>query len=722
MKLSKKEELLNTWLLHKQWLKAEELQEYLKHYLAQNYISLSFLEWLLQEKKLTIPQFENALQEDLHHVLLYCSSCEKSYLGKLQTLASCSRCKGALSLKTGAKPDSRLGTTLGACILTRKLGQGAMGKVYLAYHQRLEKWVALKLLPRSEVEEEGQERFFLEARTIGALEHPHLVNVLDVGESEECFYMVQPFIEGQSLQKLLDQHGSLQVEQILPLLEGICKGLEYAHHKGVIHRDIKPDNIMRTQDGEPKIVDFGLAKMRNTTKSLSPEGSILGTPHYMSPEQASGSNVDPRSDIYSLGIVLFQMLTGVLPYQSDSPMAILLKHVNDPPPQILDFLPNLDPRFAQIVSKCLAKKPEDRFQTCKEILDCLQRYSSGSWKELPLAPPSSISPQTRSLQILGLALLVILAIPLFLFYWLSPPFPSPLPSLSSDPEKPNKTPSSDPPSPPQPNRSNAEISSTIPLALEPPPETKVSNPKETKLFSLVESKEETEKKEQYRWSESAFVQKLRVLEGLIVVDPEKIPHIASFEDYEAQIQTLLQMLKPYFEQESTSEEKAQKALTTLKLLYQELSSPDFTLLIFCLQQGKEGKELAPETEKKFQRSFQLLDRSLALLEFCVESPLSSGYLLQKQGEKNIWKTRIQRGKSQTYLPFLPLAWFVGRIQKQGQVDIEYLGHFFCLSRLLKQEKSPEIQKIFLFLQRLQEIGTLDPFLIQELKGDFAFPE
>ncbi|MEK7484524.1 MAG: serine/threonine-protein kinase, partial [Planctomycetota bacterium] len=380
-----------------------------------------------------------------------CPGCQKVFFRKpnANSPMNCQKCSALLPLpKFEITLDERIGNRIGGCIIARKLGQGGMGSVYLAFHTRLGKWVAIKILPKQEEKETQhflgdyrdnyvaikslsqkeetnsyeQKRFLLEARAGSKLEHPNVIGVLDVGEENECYYMIQQYIEGESLRKRIVRQKRLTIREIIPILRGICAGLEYAHQNQIIHRDIKPDNIMLTPQNEVKIADFGLAKSLDKMSSLSVSGLILGTPHFMSPEQCEGKrSVDHRSDIYSLGATLFQMLTGEAPYVSraeeNSLMTILFRHVNDPIPNPLEFIPEIDPLFAQITMRCMAKKPEERFQSCQEILEYLDLYEkqqldSEHFPTVSLSPGSI--PKTpilrkyrRKLKIAGVTLLLL---------------------------------------------------------------------------------------------------------------------------------------------------------------------------------------------------------------------------------------------------------------------------------------------------------------------------
>jgi serine/threonine protein kinase len=395
-KILLKERFASHWLKQKKWLEPQVSENYFSQYLSKKAKgnSLVFFEWLFEEHALNETQFQEAIQEYTQTLEWHCPSCHKVYLGKKegeQPLA-CKNCSKTLNPPAkSSKKDPLLGSTLGACLISRKLGQGGMGSVYLAFHLRLQKWVALKILPHNPLQLENQvDRFLVEARSGSKLEHPNIVAVLDVGEEKNCYYMIQQYIEGQSLQSLLKQKKRLTLPEALPLIIELCTALAHAHQRNIIHRDIKPDNLLLDRENHLKIADFGLAKFLDTSQSLSITGTIMGTAHYMSPEQAQGNKkLDGRTDIYSVGVTLYQMLTGELPYAStenDSLMTILYRHVHDPIPLAHKIQPDLDPLFSDFICKCMAKKPEDRFQNFNEFLDQIKNY-----KITKIIKPQSLS-------------------------------------------------------------------------------------------------------------------------------------------------------------------------------------------------------------------------------------------------------------------------------------------------------------------------------------------
>lgn len=265
--------------------------------------------------------------------------------------------------------------------IVQELGRGAMGAVYKARDPQIGRTVAIKFIllgsQSQEDVEEYKQRFYREAQTAGQMSHPGIVTIHDVAEDEMGQpYLVMEYIEGTSLDRLLDPKGEGQtgdrgdVKRLLDLAIQVADALDYAHRRNVIHRDIKPANILITTEGRAKIADFGIAKVGGT--QMTQTGMILGTPAYMSPEQISGSKVDTRSDIFSLGVVLYWMFTGTLPFQGMTVTEVVFKVIQAPPPPVLEVNPDLPPEVGDIISRCLAKKPDDRYATARQLADDLE--------------------------------------------------------------------------------------------------------------------------------------------------------------------------------------------------------------------------------------------------------------------------------------------------------------------------------------------------------------
>ncbi|HSQ40021.1 MAG TPA: protein kinase, partial [Anaerolineales bacterium] len=275
-----------------------------------------------------------------------------------------------------------------------ELGRGGMATVYRGYDPRFEREVAVKVLPPEMLHADPQfrVRFQREAKIIARLEHPSIVPVYDVGEENNQLYFVMRFMGGGSLAERIRER-VYRVEEAARLLGQIAPGVDEAHAKGIVHRDLKPSNILFDNQNVPYISDFGIAKLTQADQSANVTGSaIIGTPAYMAPEQAMGSEVDGRADIYALGVILYEMLTGKQPYQADTPMGLAIKHITDPVPHILNVKPDLPAWIGTIVATAMAKDRNDRFSTAGEMLETMQAFLRGetpSRAAMPL-PPSTM--------------------------------------------------------------------------------------------------------------------------------------------------------------------------------------------------------------------------------------------------------------------------------------------------------------------------------------------
>ena len=250
---------------------------------------------------------------------------------------------------------------LGRYELEDTLGVGGMSTVYRAHDRVLERPVAVKVLhTRLGADAESVRRFRGEARAVARLSHPNIIAVLDRGVSDGREFIVLELVEGDDLRRVLDRDGRLPVARALAVVLDVAAGLAYAHDNGFVHRDVKPQNILVTPDGAAKLVDFGIARAARGGSAETLTGTLLGTSAYISPEQAQGQQVTPASDVYSLGVVLYELLTGSVPYVGESFLIVAMKHVNEPPPRLSDR-PDIPPRLARAVERALAKLPEERF-------------------------------------------------------------------------------------------------------------------------------------------------------------------------------------------------------------------------------------------------------------------------------------------------------------------------------------------------------------------------
>src|SRR5438270_1589651 len=250
--------------------------------------------------------------------------------------------------------------------LLEPIGHGGMAVVYRARQDSLDRTVAVKILGENlAASAEFMERFRREARTAANLRHPNVITVFDFGEDERGVpYLVLEYIEGPTLADLMD--AGLDDERIPGLLTQIASGLDYAHARGVIHRDVKPGNVLLTDDGRAVLADFGLAWILEGAH-LTMVGGVIGTPEYMSPEQASGDPIDHRTDVYALGVVLFEMLAGERPFTADTPIAVLLQHLQDPAPSVLIARPDLPRAVGDVIARALVKGPAERYASAGEL-------------------------------------------------------------------------------------------------------------------------------------------------------------------------------------------------------------------------------------------------------------------------------------------------------------------------------------------------------------------
>jgi serine/threonine protein kinase/tetratricopeptide (TPR) repeat protein len=266
------------------------------------------------------------------------------------------------------------GKQLGPYQITAPRGEGGMAAVYKAYQPRMDRYVAMKILPRHfAADPEFVTRFSQEARVIANLQHPNILPVHDFGEADGYTYMVMRFIEGGTLSGWLTERHPISLDRAVGVVTQVGGALDYAHAQGVVHRDIKPGNILVDKWDNCLLTDFGLAKIVESTANLTQTGGILGTPAYMSPEQGLGRQIDNRSDIYSLGVVLYQMAVGHLPYQAETPMAVVIKHIHDPLPPPRQRSPEIPEAVERVILKSLAKRPEDRFATAGDMVTALLR-------------------------------------------------------------------------------------------------------------------------------------------------------------------------------------------------------------------------------------------------------------------------------------------------------------------------------------------------------------
>lgn len=290
-----------------------------------------------------------------------------------------------------------------------EVGTGGMATVYRARDPKFNREVAIKVLPASMLHDAAfRVRFEREVKTLAALEHPFIVPVYDAGEESGQPYFVMRYMPGGSLKDRL-KSGKISLQETALIFEKIARGIDYAHKKGFVHRDIKPDNILFDQDGNACLSDFGIAKLYGGTGNLT-EQKPIGTATYMSPEQARGEKLDPRSDIYSLGALLYHMLTGKPPYQAETSFSIAYKHINDPAPEILHVMPNLPPAIDGVIKTALAKDKNRRYLNAIDMAKALHAIVfGGEDKTLEVKPDA-----TKTSLVIGFVIFLIAAAGLFI--------------------------------------------------------------------------------------------------------------------------------------------------------------------------------------------------------------------------------------------------------------------------------------------------------------------
>ncbi len=328
--------------------------------------------------------------------------------------AKTDRDESPLEIKVGME-DMLTGQTLGPYRFTEKLGRGGMATVYKAYESGLDRYVAVKVMRQYLTSDpEFKTRFQREAKAIARLDHPNIMPVYGYGVEQELNYIATRYVDGGTLKEIMGQ--PLPLEQTVKIITGVARALGYAHQRGIVHRDAKPANVLLTSGDWPLLADFGLARMMESVTHVTQTGVGMGTPTYMSPEQGEGKDIDGRSDIYSLGIMLYEMLTGEPPFQADTPVGVVVQHITAPLPLPRKVNPDIPEAMERVILKAVAKNPEDRYQTTDELIGDMEKVLAGLPVNALSASAEEFKPRARWLwAALGVTLIAIVAISVFQF-------------------------------------------------------------------------------------------------------------------------------------------------------------------------------------------------------------------------------------------------------------------------------------------------------------------
>src|SRR5262245_11037345 len=287
--------------------------------------------------------------------------------------------------------------------IIKKIGSGGFAEVYLGEHAQLGRQVAIKILLHSFAGEEDMiERFRREAKAAAKLSHPNIIDIYDVGESDGIYFIVMKYINGETLARKTRREKKINPNEAIYIIKQLASALAYAHEKSIVHRDLKPANVMLDEYAKPILMDFGIARAQfegNLTKT----GTLMGTPHYLPPEQPLGKPVDGRSDIYSLGILFYEMLAGRPPFHDENSVSLIFKHINEPPAPLIEKVPELVPELCAIVHKMIEKLPENRYQNALEVQEALEGMSAIYPFPTPFGRKSTPGDQRNTERLLSLA-------------------------------------------------------------------------------------------------------------------------------------------------------------------------------------------------------------------------------------------------------------------------------------------------------------------------------
>jgi serine/threonine protein kinase len=335
-----------------------------------------------------------------------------------------------------------VGKSLGSYQILAEIGRGGMAVVYRAFQPSLNREVAIKVLPpQFTFDRQFVERFVREAQAAASLRHPHIIVIHDVAEQNGLYYIVMELLQGRTLRQLIEQEGALPPGRAARIVEQIASALDYAHRRGFVHRDVKPDNIFVGEDDRVTLTDFGIAKAASGTQ-LTRTGVLIGTPQYMAPEQAQGEAIGPATDIYALGIVAYQMLSGQVPFDGTTPHAILYKQIHERPPSLLAVRSGLPPAVDSVLNAALAKEPGARYASAGQFAQALTT-TLGSTTPMPTpvrpatpVPPPPAQPARpragRSPWLWGLAAIAAVAVLALIVLWLLGGGPSPVDATATD--------------------------------------------------------------------------------------------------------------------------------------------------------------------------------------------------------------------------------------------------------------------------------------------------